>query len=248
MFENSSRPLVVDIGCGMGVSLLGLASTTDQHPSEKESARLLLGQNLKWSDCNFVGVDLGSLGIEYGRGVSHRWNSEGNLHFAIDAAEDFCQHLRSYPGEIRCCMIQFPTPFRLQNKDGGNSQLPASQLEGFMVTEKLLRTIHSSLHPKHGKLLLQSNCEDVAVWMRNLACRSIGFTALDDDSEDQSQASIPQRMPQRTQEWIAMGGERAEGRSWFRRNILHRRGATETEATCAINGTPIHRCLLTVDQ
>ncbi len=26
MFEDPSRPLVVDVGCGMGVSLLGLAS------------------------------------------------------------------------------------------------------------------------------------------------------------------------------------------------------------------------------
>mmetsp|Transcript_25193 Transcript_25193/g.59409 ORF Transcript_25193/g.59409 Transcript_25193/m.59409 type:complete len:740 (-) Transcript_25193:73-2292(-) len=253
MFEDASRPLVVDVGCGMGVSLLGLASTTttDRGASEQESARLLLGQNMKWSDCNFVGVDLGALGIEYSRGVAHRWNAEGNLQFVIDAAEDFCQHLQSYPGEIRCCMIQFPTPFRLQNKDGGNSQLPASKLEGFMVTENLLQTIHSSLDPKHGKLLLQSNCEDVAVWMRDLACRTVGFTALDDDDDREEpphQGSIPQRIPQRTQDWIAMGGERAEGRGWFRRNILHRRGATETEATCAINGTPIHRCLLRVDQ
>jgi len=250
MFEDVSRPLVVDVGCGMGVSLLGLASTTiDRDASEQESARLLLGQKTKWSDCNFVGVDLGALGIEYSRGVAHRWNAEGNLQFVIDAAEDFCQHLQSYPGEIRCCMIQFPTPFRLQNKDGGNSQLPASKLEGFMVTENLLQTIHSSLDPKHGKLLLQSNCEDVAVWMRDLACRTVGFTALDDDREEPPhQGSIPQRIPQRTQDWISMGGERAEGRGWFRRNVLHRRGATETEATCAINGTPIHRCLLRVDQ
>ena len=109
IFEDVSRPLVVDVGCGMGVSLLGLASTTDQLPSTKESSRLMLGETTEWSDCNFVGVDLGALGIEYGRGVAHRWGLEGSLHFAIDAAEDFCQQLELYPGEIRCCMIQFPT-------------------------------------------------------------------------------------------------------------------------------------------
>ena len=109
VFQDASRPLVVDVGCGMGVSLLGLSSTTEQLPSSKESSRLLLGENVTWSDCNFVGVDLGALGIEYARGVAHRCNLEDNLHFTIDAAEDFCRHLQSYPGEIRFCMIQFPT-------------------------------------------------------------------------------------------------------------------------------------------
>ncbi|VEU43602.1 unnamed protein product [Pseudo-nitzschia multistriata] len=248
MFRDATRPLVVDVGCGMGVSLLGLASTPGrQNGEERESARLLLGGDARWSDCNFVGVDLGALGIGYGRGIAHRWDLEGELAFAIDSAEDFCRKLGSYPGEVRCCMIQFPTPFRLQNKDGGNSQLPASQLDGFMVTEKLLETIHSSLHPTRGRLLLQSNCEDVAVWMRNLACRTVGFESIDDDNKDDDRSdglSKQQRTPQRTLDWMAMGGERAEGRGWFQRNILHRKGATETEATCAINGTPIHRCLL----
>ena len=147
-------------------------------------------------------------------------------------------------------------PFRLQNKDIGNSQLPASQLDGFMVTKKLFESIHSSLHPKRGKLLLQSNCEDVAVWMRNLACQQVGFTTINDDAnngdESESSSSSPssssERIPQRTLDWVAMGGERAKGRGWFQREILHRKGATETEVTCAINGTPIHRCLLKVDE
>ena len=116
IFEDASRPLVIDVGCGMGVSLLGLASASDQ--SGIESSRLMLGENnngddqtefLKWSDCNFVGVDLGALGIGYGRGIAHRWNLHGHLHYAVDAAEDFFRHLHSYPGEIRCCMVQFPT-------------------------------------------------------------------------------------------------------------------------------------------
>lgn len=142
----------------------------------------------------------------------------------------------------------FCRPFRLENKDGGNSQLPSSKVDGFMVTQKLLETIYSSLDANRGRLLLQSNCEDVAVWMRTLACQTVGFTAIDDDKDNNlSFTPTPQRMPQRTRDWIAMGGERAEGPGWFQREILHRKGATETEVTCAINTTPVHRCLLKID-
>ena len=124
-----------------------------------------------------------------------------------------------------------------------------------MVTKNLLETIRSSLHPTKGKLLLQSNCEDVAVWMRNLACKKAGFVILDDEDNNKngddapppsSHALTPQRIPQRTTDWINMGGERAEGRGWYQREVLHRKGATETEVACAINVTPVHRCILKV--
>mmetsp|Transcript_36664 Transcript_36664/g.37099 ORF Transcript_36664/g.37099 Transcript_36664/m.37099 type:complete len:130 (-) Transcript_36664:120-509(-) len=129
-----------------------------------------------------------------------------------------------------------------------------------MVTQELLELIHCNLHPKRGKLLLQSNCEDVAVWMRNLACQSVGFSALNDIVNDDNDNDIPppyvdkeidivssqERIPQRTLNYVAMGGERASGRGWFQRGILHSEGATETEVACAINGTPLHRCLLKV--
>lgn len=131
-----------------------------------------------------------------------------------------------------------------------------------MVTEKLLELIHSNLHPKRGKLLLQSNCEDVAVWMRNLACQKAGFAAINDIDIDDNDIDVvssytdkesdfvssQQRIPQRTVDYVAMGGERAEGGGWFQREILHSEGATETEVACAINGTPVHRCLLKVQK
>jgi hypothetical protein len=60
--------------------------------------------------------------------------------------------------------------------------------------------------------------------------------------------SSQQRIPQRTVDYVAMGGERAKGRGWFQREILHSEGATETEVACTINGTPVHRCLLKVQK
>ena len=122
IFQDATRPLVIDIGSGMGVSLLGLASsssTIDENFGIDSNRKLEdnvndtkgeTGDLLQWSDCNFFGVDLGEFGIGYSRGMAHRWNLQGRLYFAVDAADDFFQkHLNSYPGDILCCMIQFPT-------------------------------------------------------------------------------------------------------------------------------------------
>ena len=251
MFDDPTRPLVVDIGCGMGVSLLGLASSESENAVGLASSRLLLG-NLTWSDCNFVGVDLGKLGISFAGGVTQRWNLQGRLQFVADSAEDFCLKLPSYPGNIVLYMCQFPTPYRLQTQTqtdkSGNLQLPTSQVDGFMVTKKLMELIHSSLHSTTGRLLIQSNCEDVAVYMRNLACHEVGFSYVQEDTESSPLPMVkteqPLRIPQRTQDWVEMGGERASGPGWFDRPILHQQGCTETEVACRLNGTPIHRCIL----
>jgi hypothetical protein len=254
MFEDPTRPLVVDIGCGMGISLLGLARGDSQ-----ASAQILLGNDssLTWEDCNFAGVDLGGLGIGYARGLASRWDIDGRLQFVMDSAESFMENLiQSYPGSINVCLIQFPTPYQLkpanaESETNGNSQLPTSARDGFMVTEKLLQLVHQSLSETNGRLLIQSNCEDVAVYMRDVASTSVGFAVenidrdiLQSQSETFPSLNTAQRIPQRTADWIAMGGERAEGSGWSKVPILHRDGATETEVSCVLNGTPVHRCVL----
>jgi hypothetical protein len=118
-----------------------------------------------------------------------------------------------------------------------------------MVTENLLQSVHTAISNTNGRLLLQSNCEDVSVWMRNLACDKVGFSfedqsLLDVESVPFTSNHVAPRVPQRTAEWITMGGERANGPGWFENPLLHRAGATETEVACALNGTPVHRCLL----
>jgi hypothetical protein len=247
VFADPTRPLVVDVGCGMGVSLLGLATCRDD-----SSSKLLLQHDqlsTSWSDYNFCGVDLGGLGVGYARGLASRWGVEDRLHFVVDSAENFVSMVEeTYPGPIRLCLIQFPTPYRLQKGDGsGNSQLPTSAQDGFMVSQELLRLIRKMLARTQGKLLLQSNCEDVAVWMRSKAWNMEGGYSLLTKPELQPDPKSPPlvpRIPQRTADWIAMGGVRADGPGWYKNPLLPRQGATETEVACILNGTPVHRCVL----
>lgn len=282
LFTDPTRPLVVDIGCGMGTSLLGLASTTIGAEKETDSmldyaASLLCAPSTSWEDCNFIGADLGALGIAYAEGLSSRWGLDGKVAFVVDAAEDVLDRIAAtYPGPVQLCCIQFPTPYRFDKQSltdivgtendeehdyKGNSQLPTSVKDGFMVTPKLLDSIRSALQSSTcndvdqfeiGKLLFQSNCEDVAVTLRKEACDNLGFefveipelVPLPNSEEKRDSSTLPSRLPKRTEDWVAIGGERAVGLGWAKGPVLHMQGRTETEVACILNGTPVHRCLL----
>jgi SAM-dependent methyltransferase len=246
IYDDPTKPLVIDIGCGMGVSLLGLAQ-------QKQNRTNNTGQLVDdWSACNFVGVDLSGLAIGFGQGMSRRWGLDGRLHFVVDAAEEFLHRvIESYPGSIELCLVQFPTPYRLPkvlsggvNDSRGNAQLPADTQNGFMVTTSLLRLIHQALWGTNGKLLLQSNCEDVAIWMKQTATVTVGFQPMDCSTYEIKGIKVPISMTKRTLDWIEMDGERAEGDTWSNGPVLPRIGRTETEVACSINGVPVHRCLL----
>lgn len=244
VYSDPTRPLVIDVGCGMGVSLLGLSNNCSEFPVLAD-----------WSECNFAGVDLSGLAIGYGRGLAKRWGLEDRLNFSVDSAENFLQRVvDSYPGPVELCLVQFPTPFRLAvSRSGmGNSQLPSDFTDGFMVTKALLQLVRDALckgdTAKHGNLLLQSNCEDVAVWMQHTACEDVGFQAVADfdvPEESNEHEVTVKRIPKRTLDWIAMGGKCAEGEGWSKIPLLPRSGWTETEVACMMNGTPVHRTLLT---
>jgi len=233
VFSDPSLPLVVDVGCGMGVSLLGLASLDDD--------------NSLWSQCNFLGVDLSAIAISYAKGIAQRWALYRRLAFVHAPAEELLAGLDSYPGRIQSIMIQFPTPYRLATsaEKAGNTQLPSSAMDGFMVTlevlnaaSKLLRNMNSG---ERGHLLIQSNCEDVAVWIRNVACCNSGFKALHTLHPVIKAHDAP---TQRTLNWAAMGGERAIGPEWCASPILPRQGHSETEVACAVNKIPVYRTVL----
>ena len=250
-FDDPSLPLVIDIGCGMGISLLGLASSAvDTSSTRNDDVLLSLS-----SESNFLGIDLSSLAIGYAQGVSKRCGLKGRLHYVVDSAESMLAHIAdTYPGNVSLALIQFPTPYRLpmNTTTGGNSQLPISAHEGFMVSPSLLRHIRRVLfqQPQHGTLLLQSNCEDVAVWMLH-AARDVGFQPIpmrsfrtSGDMEGGLLEEDLNHLPQRTRHWVERNGERAIGSSWSNVPLLPRRASTETEVACRLNKTPIHRCLV----
>lgn len=256
VFEDPTRPLVLDVGCGMGVSVLGLASL---YPGELDYMDPDHTSFFDFDSANFLGADLSGLAINYASSISNRWDTiRGKTSFLINSAEDSVHILKSYPGCVSLCMIQFPTPFKFQDEEShevsnveneflssvsqrGNMQLPSDAFNGFMVTTQLMSSIHSLL--KHdGHILLQSNVEDVAVHMKDLAL-GIGFEPIEfPNYVEKTEASDD--FPKRTQKLLNLGMERAVGKIWSSKPILPKRAATETEVACLLNRTPIHRCLM----
>ena len=241
VFADSTRPLVVDVGSGMGVSLLGLATMDNGGTSSMNPTNPL--SKLDFSNHNFVGGDLSQILVGYSQGIASRWELSNRVQFACESAENLLDGLETYPGDVAMIMIQFPTPFRLVEENDGNAQLPSDASSGFMVSLELLRKASDILRKSGGFLLLQSNCEDVAVEMRRMAVDQIGMTCL----------SVPfpvvypeigKHLPQRTIKWMEQGGERAFGPEWSSKPLLPRKGQTETEVACDLNQTPVHRLLL----
>jgi SAM-dependent methyltransferase len=282
LFDDPTRPLVVDIGCGMGISVLGLASLEVPPEQDQDDISGCYDAPFPWHACNFVGVDLSSLSIHYAQGIAQRWNIQGRVAFLVDEAELLLDQLPSYPGAVTRVLIQFPTPYRLpssldfdsyelsdtslvaakiQEPRRGNSQLPANVRNGgFMVTTTLLQkakellqrdvatNVGNGCELSPGDLILQSNCEDVAVFMRNIACDEAGFVvstvSVGRHDAVRSTSTTSLQPTQRTLNWISMGGDRATGPGWWTRPILPPTGRTETEVACILHGTPVHRCVL----
>jgi hypothetical protein len=260
MFEDTSRPLVVDVGCGMGVSILGLA-TTVSCDSQKCEGEL----RIDWTGCNFIGVDLSRLAVGYAQCVRSRWGLGGYVTFVVDTAENCLSKIcETYPGKVALVMLQFPTPYRFRSNDeseenddasnddgdasssatrrGYNSQLPeGAASDDFMVTENLLSLVRDTLSKEdHGRLLIQSNCEDVAVYMRNAASKKARFRSV---AVAHPVTSLDVAT-QRARRWVDAGGERAIGSYWSAKALLPPCGRTETEVACLVDGKPVHRCLL----
>jgi len=234
-FQDAWKPLVADVGCGFGTSLLGL--------SLAQGGSCAALAHLHFQDCNSIGCDLGHQAIRYAGSMTYRRGVQDRLQFTMTSAESLVDDLNKYPGPIGLIMIQFPTPYRLPDRSEmmSNQQLPASAEDGFMIPPRLMEKIGIVMQGNpECMLMIQSNCEDVAIALKRMA-------------EDSGMCAIPALvrrsletstlLSQRSKRWREMGGEAATGPDWHLESILPPKCASETEVACRIKGTPVYRCL-----
>lgn len=250
-FHDTSKSIVVDIGSGCGASLLNL-SRINQNEGFVRNQRDL--PNMDWADCNFVGADLNHQLVSYANGIVSRSSSNyhrnnARVHFFCCAAMVLLEALHSYPGKIELILIQFPSPYRLVSKEphsrGGNSQLPST--DGYMITPELVQAISKMLEKDNGQLLVQTKCEDVAVYTKNLIVEENGLECLPASWPVRNIDDIYNRTrPKRVDDWLQYSpdAERAEGEVWSSRPILPSLGRTETEVQCDFERSHIHRCII----
>jgi hypothetical protein len=187
LFENPTLPLVFDLGCGYGVSLLGLSYTYAQ--DEESPAKY-----------NFLGCDMSARAINFANGICHRWSMHKQCAFIVSDIVKGLKIVQNYAGPVHWVSINFPTPYRQvmipemietyslaaecevgsrpshtleQQVSSCNSQLP-SLISDFMVTREVYQLIEtlfrSSLntHQRKAYLYLQSNVQDVAIVMNGM--------------------------------------------------------------------------------
>ena len=213
-FADETKPLVIDLGCGVGASTLTYALVTTEY--------------------NVIGSSAHAHTLAYARGVAARRGLTARCAFVSREASEVLQWARhAYPGSVEAVLIQFPTPYAL----GDDARVKSK----FLANSKVLG-LAAKLQPR--LVYFASNVEDVAVTMRADYARIAGENAeavLDqgDATADTDRAAT---MPPRTQKWVASGGARAEGPGWLAASPLPRRVRSETEAHHELIRWPIHRC------
>lgn len=218
LFKDTTKPLVIDLGSGMGLSLLGLSSinSTNEKKStnissshHEDSSSSICMADWDWSQYNFIGADLNHQFVSYSNSIAERWNLTDRMRFVSMSTNELLNFVLlddSYEGHVQLILVQFPTPFSLSKEKGGqeeeretkgdskniqggkqknnnnnNPQLPMNETsEDFMVNDSFLKLSYDTLMKKKKKknntqeqnnyekgfMLIQSNCEDVAVSIR----------------------------------------------------------------------------------
>lgn len=283
-FADPTLPLIIDLGCGLGVSLLGLAA----------GGRLSDGEE-SLQPLNYLGLEMNVQSIRYANGIARRWGVEDRVQFLLgDCLAGMQRVEREYLGPVELIMLHFPSPFRLtpdqactdddashatraagndadilsedelpdlmgtldlgHDEDlAGNTQLPNKS--EFMLCSPLAQKIEHVL-AIGGALYMQSNVEDVALWMRRLVEANTGLEAprevskahldrLGVGQQDQWASISPnEALSERQKRYFAYGGQmRAAGEGWLKQSPMHPCSHTETEILCNIEEKPVHRII-----
>ena len=192
IFHDHTLPLIVDIGCGYGVSLLGMGYHQQQTSKNQY---------------NYLGCDMSPTSIGYAQSIATRWKIDDTTQFVVMDAVGMLHELTKYPGPIHGIHVNFPTPYKFEALTSdidddrsavGNAQLP-KEMSTFMFTPKVVELCRLLLHRRHiqptrmydarddektmgietdgienvdehehNYLLLQSNVEDVCVTMKQI--------------------------------------------------------------------------------
>eukprot|EP00434_Breviolum_minutum_P032423 symbB.v1.2.028672.t4/scaffold3061.1/size64423/6 len=233
--SQSSQPLVIDLGCGFGASSLGLA----------QGGHAVLA------------VDASAHCIRYATALRRRWQlPQSQVSFVQCAAEDALAAVLSVEmAAVKWILINFPTPFAAPESDGareemvtsGNSHLPETfDSADFMANMKMLEDARQCLLERGcsdgAGLLVQSNVEDVAVMLRQMA-EANGWETVMDPSMGTFVAELQasQWQPRRQQQFAAAAQQRAKGPGWLTSSPLPRLARTETEAYYTAESLAIHR-------
>ena len=127
LFKDPSLPLVIDLGCGYGTSLIGLCASqrySGTSMDRKGTAEVF----------NFLGFDMSTEAIRYGQSVSNRWFSENNTgecrFLVADCESGLDWVMKEYPGQVYWVLCQFPSPYHL-NEIFTNNFKGAAEGNGF---------------------------------------------------------------------------------------------------------------------
>lgn len=266
-FKDKTLPLIIDLGCGFGVSLIGLCI----HNSREETRKRQCTQHSKQS-FNYLGCDLSSRCISFASSIARRWNIDDSCNFVKAESSQVLKWVKeSYLGPVKWIFIQFPTPYSqslmnsffntsvLEGKSVGNSQL-AQSLDEFLFSPDLLEIIVDCLNEKgcvdNSGIFFQTNVEDVAIVVREIieARKPTMFVLLPfsensnphlcdfEDNENQLCEDIrSNNLSQRGKKWRELGGLPASGKGWLTTCFLPH-GRTETEVSYMVQNKPIYRC------
>ncbi|KAG2500401.1 hypothetical protein HYH03_001972 [Edaphochlamys debaryana] len=139
VFEDTSLPLAVDVGSGYGRFLL------------------LLQRNNPERRSNYLGIEIRRALVDRSNAWSSRLGVGGTVRYEFgNATVGLRALLEAYPGPVTDVFIQFPDPhFKRRHH------------KRRVVQPQLVAAVRDVLQPG-GRVLLQSDVEEVAVHMRNM--------------------------------------------------------------------------------